>query len=534
MRSPLIRIRSLSILLIPSFLLCAIACDKGGPGAGGDAKGKSEAPASRRAGVLVYGRGKDSVTLDPAEAQDGESSKVIDNLYETLVDFSKDPENPGRVVPLLATSWKESADRHSWTFQLRKGVKFHDGTTFDAKAAKLSFDHLLDPDAPTARPYRSNFLNIKSVEAKGEHELVFHLEQPSVVLVRNLAMFCSSIISPTALAKSGKHFSSQPVGTGPFRFGRWKKGQVVVLDRFEDWWGPKRGNIKTIVFSQIKDWASRREQLISGEIDMTDDIVFQDVESLRNAEHCEVQIRDGINVCYLSLNNTKAPFDDPRVRRAAAMAVDRDRIIKLGYHGQAVQARDLIPANIQGHAEVAPEHSIEQARKLLEQAGKTGIEVEFWVMNNPRPYLMQPDQVAQIIKESLQKAGFRVRIVKLDWATYLKRLGDGAHQLAIIGWSTDNADPDNFYSPLLSQAAIGGTNYSRFADDDFNAALQASKHAANWDERGRLFGRMQEILRRECPSVPLVYTRIGSAYLDRVTGFVRHPIKIYLGDTSVD
>ena len=519
--------RSAWLLLL---LLMALACNKQPAGEGG----AHTANKNDRSGVLVYGRGKDSVSLDPAEAQDGESSKVIDNVYETLVDFSKDPAHPGRVVPMLATSWKESADRKSWTFELRHGVKFHDGSPFNAQAAKLSFEHLLDPDASTPRPYRSNFLAIERVEAKGEYELVFHLRHPSVVLVRNLAMFCSSIVSPTALAKSGKHFASNPVGTGPFRFQRWKKGQVVVLERFKDWWGEKRGNIQTLVFRQIKDWASRREQLLSKEIDMTDDIVFQDVEDLEKAPGVEVQIRNGINVCYVSMNNTRPPFDDARVRRAAAMAVDRDRVIKMGYYGQALPARDLIPSSIQGHADVAPEHSLEQARKLLEQAGKVGTEVEFWVMNNPRPYLMQPDQVAQIIKESLIKAGFKVRIVKLDWATYLKKLSDGAHQLAIIGWSTDNADPDNFYSPLLSKAAIGGTNYSRFADADFDALLQESKRASDWDQRGRLFAQMQDILRRECPSIPLVYTKIGSAYLNRVRGYVRHPIKIYLGDTSVD
>ncbi|MEZ5989649.1 MAG: ABC transporter substrate-binding protein [Planctomycetota bacterium] len=521
--------RALALALAATLLLGLPAC--GGDDADGDggAGGAGKTPPGV---VLEDGRGKDSIKLDPAQASDGESSKVIDNVYETLVDFSWDPATPTAIVPRLATSWKESEDRRSWTFELRPGVVFHDGTPFDSAAVVATFEHLLAKDAGE-RPYRGNFLDVEAVEASGPGRVVFRLKEPSAVLLRNLAMFCASIVSPKALKKHGEALASHPVGTGPFKLLRWQKDQVVVLQRFERWWGKERGNLDVVVFKQIKDWASRREQLKSGEIQMTDDLVFQDVDELRATPGVEVQITDGMNVCYLTMNREKAPFDDARTRKAVAMAIDRDRIVELGYYGQAVPARDMLPPNIPFHTgTVAPAHDPQAAEDLFVASGARGLEVELCVMNNPRPYLMQPDLVGQIIKDSLAKAGLEVRIVKLDWATYLARLQRGEYQMAIIGWSTDNGDPDNFYTPLLSSGSIDGTNYSRFSDTNFDVLLAEARQVTDEARRGELFARMQAILAEDCPTVPLVHTRIGSAFRDDVTGFIRHPIKIRLERTS--
>ncbi len=149
-------------------------------------------------------------------------------------------------------------------------------------------------------------------------------------------------------------------------------------------------------------------------------------------------------------------------------------------------------------------------------------------MNNPRPYLMEPDRVAELIRDQLAAVGLKVRIRKFDWSSYLQKLQAGEHQMALIGWTTDNGDPDNFYGPLLSRDLIGGTNYSRMDSPRFEELLQASKTAADDTARGDLYRRMQAVLSEVCPLVPLVHTPIASAYRSDLEGFVRHPIKIRL------
>ncbi|HHI80730.1 MAG TPA: ABC transporter substrate-binding protein [Planctomycetes bacterium] len=482
--------------------------------------------------VLIYGRGKDSISLDPAAASDGESTKVMDNVYETLVDFSEDPARPAELIPCLATSWEEGKDRLQWTFYLRKGVRFHDGTPFDAQAAKFSLDRLISGGewGPQTAPYRGNFVDVKEIQAQGSHTLVIRLRRPSVVLLRNLAMFCASIVSPTAVKKEGRQFGDHPVGTGPYRLQSWKKDVRVTLTRNEDWWGDFRPKLRTIVFLQVRDWPSRRVQLEAGELHMVDNVVFQDIQNLNQAKGVEVQVKDGMNVCYLTLNNEKPPFDHPLVRKAVAMAMDRARIVSRGYFDFARPARDLIPPTIPGHSEdVAPPEDLDGAKSLLHKAGfKPGTSVELRVMNNPRPYLMEPDKVAELLRDQLAKIGFVVRIKKLDWASYLRGLQEGEHQMALIGWTTDNGDPDNFYGPLLSGDLVGGTNYSRMRNAQFDALLREARGISDPKARVQAYAKIQDILRKECPLVPLVYTKIASAYRSDVKGFVRHPIKIRL------
>ena len=486
--------------------------------------------------VLIYGRGKDSISLDPAAASDGESTKVMDNVFETLVDFSEDPQHPADLIPCLATSWEEGKDRLHWTFHLREGVKFHDGTPFDAQAAKFTLERLIFGGewGPQTAPYRGNFVDVGSLKALDSKTLVIYLKRPSVVLLRNLAMFCASIVSPTAVKTEGRRFGNKPVGTGPYRLRSWKKDVRVTLTRNEDWWGSFKPKLKTIVFLQVRDWPSRRVQLEAGEIQMVDNVVFQDIENLKKAKGVEVQVRDGMNVCYLTLNNEKPPFDNPKVRKAVAMAIDRGRIVDRGYFGFAKPAHDLIPPTIPAHAEdVAPKKDLDQAKALLAAVGiKPGTVVELRVMNNPRPYLMEPDKVAEILRDQLAEIGLVVHIKKLDWAAYLKGLQQGEHQMALIGWTTDNGDPDNFYGPLLSGDLVGGTNYSRMRNPKFDALLREARGISDPPARQEAYAHIQGILRSQCPLVPLVYTKIASAYRSDVQGFVRHPIKIRLARVS--
>ncbi len=484
--------------------------------------------------ALLFGRAKDSVTLDPAEASDGESSKVIDQMFEGLVSFSSNKKEPARIIPCLAVDWEQSADRRSWTFELRTGVRFHDGTPFDAEAVRFTFNRLLrsdHPQSPLTVPYRSNFQVIESIEVLGPHKVRFFLSEPSVVFLPNLAMFCASIVSPTAVRKMGRRFSLAPVGTGPFRFVKWKKDVRIHLTRNKAWWGDSTpGGIQNLVFVQIADGSSRLAQLRAGEIQMADNLQLEDVPILEKDKGLLLKKNEGMNVCYVAMNNQKAPFTDPRVRRAFSMAVDRSRIITRAYSGFGLPAKDLLPPFVPGHqGQVAPGMDLIKAKALLKEAGfDPKAKLELWVMNNPRPYLPRPKRVAEILRDCFAKIGVKVTIKAYDWASYIQKLQGGEHQMALVGWTSDNGDPDNFFTPILGKESIGGTNFIRMRHAGFEHLLQSQREEAVPFRRHKLIAKMESLLGRECPLIPLAFSPGMFGVRKEVLGFVAHPLRYLL------
>lgn len=489
---------------------------------------------ARNHSVLLFGRAKDSVTLDPAEASDGESSKVIDQIFEGLVAFSKNKKEPARILPCLAVDWEQSADRLSWTFELRTGVRFHDGTPFDAEAVRFSFDRLLrsdHPQAPLTSPYRANFQVIQSIEVLGPHKIRFFLSEPSVVFLPNLAMFCASIVSPTAVRKLGRRFALSPVGTGPFRFVKWKKDVRIHLTRNKNWWGEHTpGGVQNLVFVQIADGSSRLAQLRAGEIQMADNLQLEDVPIIEKDPSLLLERNEGMNVCYLAMNNSKAPFTDPRIRRAFSMAVNRDRVIKRAYSGFGLPARDLLPPFVPGHqGEVAPARDLDKARALLKEAGfDPKNKLELWVMNNPRPYLPRPQRVAEILRDSFAKIGAQVTVKTFDWASYIQKLQGGEHQMALVGWTSDNGDPDNFFTPILGKESIGGTNFIRMRHAGFEHLLRAQREESIPFRRQKQIARIEDLIGRECPLIPLAFAPGMVGVRKEVVGFVAHPLRYLL------
>ncbi len=500
---------------------------------GSETPAEGQLPKTDR-GVLVFGRAKDSLTLDPAAASDGESAKVIDQIFEGLVRFSDDPARPSTLLPSLATDWECTADRLAWTFRLRKGVRFHDGSLFDAEAVKFSFERILDPghpQAPPLCPYRSTFARIQEIRVLGPHRIRFFLREPSVVFLRDLAMFSASIVSPKAVREEGKAFGRNPVGTGPFRFVSWKQDVAIRLTRFDGWWGePPAQGVRDLVFAQVADPRMRLSRLRSGEIQIGDNLGLQDLESLRGDARVRLVQTKGMNVCYLAMNNERPPFTDIRVRQAVARALDRSKILARGFQGFGEAAYDLLPSTVPGHSEKAwPGLDRDRARALLEEAGVDPKKpVRLTVMNNPRPYLGDPERVAELCRDELAKVGLVVKIEKLDWAGFIQKLQQGEHEMALVGWSSDNGDPDNFYGPILSKEAIGATNFVRMRHARFEALLQEAREEAEFDKRSEILKRIQAILARECPCVPLAHAPVTVALAPEVEGFSLHPIRLDL------
>jgi peptide/nickel transport system substrate-binding protein len=486
--------------------------------------------APQQGGTLAYGRGQDSVSLDPADITDGESVKVTENIFQGLVAYK-----PGstEVEPCLATGWKVSEDRRSWTFTLRQGVKFHDGTALDADAVVFSCERQRDPEHPFHHGefvyWTDQFSFVEKVEKTGPLEVKFTLSTPFVPFLSNLAMFTASIISPAHAAKVGKEgLAASPVGTGPFKLVEWRrKDGVIVLEAFDGCWSG-RPPLDRVVFRAVADNTSRLQLLKKGELQGMDGLNPTDVKAAQQDEQLRLLGQPGMNVAYLAINCQKKPFDDPRVRKAVALALDLERIAGKIYHGLATPAKNPLPPTLWGHADEVPPRKAdrEAAKKLLAEAGQSSLTTELWTMTNPRPYMPQPDKVALYIKAALQQVGVTVTIVPKEWASYLEEIQKGEHPMCLMGWTGDNGDPDNFLYVLLSKASTTpgkASNYSFYRSDPVSELFDLARVEPDQSKRAALYRLAQVQIAEDVPMIPLVHSTQTAAFRKDVRGFRLHP-----------
>ena len=517
-------------LLSLTLLLTACPPPPTPDGEGGDAGG-GDTPAN----TLVWGRGQDSVTLDPADATDGESVKAIESLFDTLVRYK---DGSTEVEPSLATEWETSDDHLTWTFTLREGVTFHDGTPLNAEAVVFSFQRQLDDDHPHHDGefvyWHDQFSFVKDVQAQGDMQVVFTLDEPFVPFLTNLAMFTASIVSPAQFAKlaeagdAGQTFKNNPVGTGPFRLKEWRRGEALVLEAFDAHW-EGRPKLDQVILRTISDNNSRASLLQKGTIHGMDGINPADVGMLEDAEGVSVVQQPGMNVAYMSFNNLQAPFDDARVRRACALALDLDRIAERLYYGLAVPAKNPLPPTLVGYNDDLParKKDVAAAKALLAEAGHPdGFETSLWTMTNPRPYMPQPDKLATYVKNSLKEIGVEVTIVQKEWASYLEEVQKAEHAICFLGWIGDNGDPDNFLYVLLDKnnTEIGkASNYSFYRSEPVHDLLTQARVEFDPAKRAKLYQQAQATIYEDVPMVPLVHNAQVVGLRGEVTGFRLHP-----------
>ena len=482
--------------------------------------------------TLVYGRGGDSVGLDPALETDGESFKVCDNIYETLVSFV--PERTD-LAPGLATSWEASEDGLTWTFKLREGVLFHDGTPFNADAVVFSLSRQFKADHPFhqvegAYQYWTSMSMsdiVKDVRNVDDHTVAIDLKRPNAPFLSNLAMNFCAIVSPSAVEKWKDEFARHPVGTGPFQFVDWIKDDRVVLDRNPTYWG-KASGIDRLIFRSIPENSVRLIALTQGSIDGMDNLVPDFVPTIASDEKLQLLSQPGMNVGYLAMNMDREPFQKVAVRRAINHAVNKQALVDNLYQGLAIPAVNPIPPTLWGYRDETPGYAYdpEKAKALLADAGfPNGFKTTLWAMPVPRPYMPQPMKIAQAIQADLQAVGIQAELVTFEWGTYLDKVQRGQHDMALLGWTGDNGDPDNFLYVLLDKSAtqMPANNIAFYRSEPLHEILVAAQQASEQEKRAALYHRAQEIVFKDAPWVPLVHAAQTAAFSTRVKGFKLHP-----------
>jgi peptide/nickel transport system substrate-binding protein len=478
-----------------------------------------------KGGTFVFGRGADSIGLDPAVVTDGESFRVTRNIYESLLEYKRDS---AEIAPGLAEFWVTSPNGLEWKFELRRNVAFHDGTPCNADAVVFNFERWMYEHHPYHQGvfeyWKSMFGGfpgfVKSVRTVDEFTVEFVLEKPMAPFLANLAMPMFGIASPTAIKKHGDDYFKHPVGTGPFRFREWRKDERIVLERNPDYWGEK-AQLDRVIFRSIVDNSARLLELQAGSIDLMEFLHPDDISTVKNDPHLQLFLRPSLNVGYLWWNVEKEPFGKLEVRRAIAHAINKRAIVEKLFGGIGIPATNMLPPSLWGYNDAVLDYAYDppKARDYLAKAGlPNGFKTRLWAMPNPRPYMPQPTKIAEAIQADLKAVGIEAEIVTMDWATYLAKTREGEQDMYMLGWTGDNGDPDNFLYWFFGQQETRSRYYNIRA-----AQLTAKAQSLfGQEERARLYREAQIVLKEDTANIPIAHTTSPLAAKMIVKGYVPH------------
>ena len=505
-------------------------------GCGGGASSGSNAGGGAQ---LISARVKDAVGLDPANETDGLSLNITSEVFENLVSFK-----PGTfdVVPQIATSWTSSADGKNWTFRLRPGLKFSDGTRLDAKAVKFNFDRWRltknKYHGSLSYPYWASQFGgfdgksvVADVLAPAPDRVTMRLRTPLGPFLRNLAMPSFAIASPDALMKDPQGFHLKPVSSGPYEIAEWVKDDHITLVANPNWDG---GTVaySTVIMRDIPDQSSSVLSMKKGDIDMLIDPRPDDAKDLAQQKGVTLYRQPSNNLTYLALNMDKKPFDNVLVRRAIGYAIDKAAIAKSFYALGAQVADNWTPPGMLGEnsAVKAYPHDAAQARKLLAQAGlPNGFATELFYPTSPRPYMPEPQRMAEAVQANLREIGVTVTLQPYEFGIFLQKVRNGEHPMCLIGWTGDNGDPDNFMYDILDQdSAVKGQaqNYTFWRDPAFHTLMLAGQQTLDEKKRAAIYRQANAMIHEQAPAIPIAHSIVSFAAKSNIDGVIPRPDSI--------
>lgn len=446
-------------------------------------------------------------------------------IYDRLLEFN--PTN-GLIEPGLASSWLVSSDGLTYTFQLRRGVAFHETAyfsptrTFNADDVIFSIDRWRSAEHPYhdvnggSYPYFDSLRlgqRIKSVERINGYRVEITLFTPDSSFLANLATDFAVILSEEYAANlmaSGRpaELDRYPIGTGPYKFREFRQNQYIRFERHADYFLQTTGP-KQLVFDITGKSSLRMAKLITGECDAVAFPSQSDLSVIEERVDLTLLEKPGLNVGFWAFNTSKAPFDNPKVRRALALAIDKTSLLDAVYLGQATRAKSLVPSASWAYQSDAKEYGYNpvRARELLDEAGVPfNFTMNIWAMPVQRAYNPNALKMARLIKSYLSDVGVTVNIVSYDWNIFRENLRLGMHDSVLIGWNADNGDPDNFYRPLLTCDAIpSGTNRAMWCFPEYDALIENASLTDDFDQRSALYHRANDIIFEQMPLVPIAH-----------------------------
>src|SRR5258706_1045994 len=471
------------------------------------------------AASLRWAAQNDILTLDPHSQNHATTHSIMQHTYEGLTRYTRDY----KIEPCLAVSWKALSDTH-WRFSLRKGVKFHDGSPFTADDVVFSFGRIKQPQG-TNQVYVTGIKEVKKID---DYTVDFLLEGPTPILLRNIVDF--RIMSKAWAEKNNSqnvqdyakrqeiYASRNANGTGPYLIKSWEPDKRIVFAANKDWWDKLEGNVTDVVYTPIKSDQTRVSALLSGEVDLVTDLPTQDVERLRKAP--DLKVLDGIAVrtIFIGLDQHddelkyssvkgKNPFKDVRVRKALNMAVDREAIRRVTMGGLSVPAGIMVAPGVHGYSkqiDLVTKYDVAGAKKLLAEAGyPEGFE---FTLDCPNNRYVNDEKVCQALAAMWAKAGLRVRLNTMPFASYLPKILNFDSSAYMLWWGVATFDGPHTLQSLVrtkTTGADGSFNLGRISDPNLDNTIDAIKIATDPAARDALLKEGLERTRDQAYYVPL-------------------------------
>lgn len=475
--------------------------------------GLGAGPASAATFRIAVGVDPDS--MDPVQMTTTTVANMVDYAVETLTFLDQE----GKIRPMLAESWTVSADGLQYTLRLRKGVTFHDGTPFDAKAVKWNLDRLKDPGVKV--PIRAPF-PIKEVDAVDASTVRVTLTRPSAPFASALSWTTAGIVSPAAADKHGNEYKNivHPVGTGPYVFKERKKGESITVTLYDKYWG-KKPTYDTVLFRIVPEAATRESLILAGQVDLIILPPVADLPALQRNPAVKVLLAPSDRTIFMAFNTTKAPFNDARVRQALNYAVDKQAIINSVLFGAA----DLMDAptapSLFGYCKQgAYEFNPAKAKQLLAAAGvKPGTKVSFI---HPTGRYTQDKEVAQAVAGYLREVGLEPVLQTMDWPTYIKTITTPADkgnvtELHFLGWAPAFLDSaQQMLQFLSSYHPPAGLASSFYKNPDVDKLIVAADSESKEDKRKELYCQIAKTVWADAPWIFMYVQRFPIVYSAKV------------------
>lgn len=495
-----------------------------------------------RGGTLTIARPVDAVSLDPHFETTAPGAWIYQMILEPLLVLGPDM----KIQPRLATAWRVMSSSRI-RFTLRRDVKFHDGTPFNAQAVKFTFDRAFDPRSPGR--WASLAGPIKGAEVVDDYTVDIVTNEPYAPLLYSVAMLYAGIVSPTAVQRMGAEFSRRPVGTGPFKFEEWRTNDRITITRNDDYWGPK-AYLDRIVFRVIPEESARMIALRTGEADMVLVPAPAQLAAFARDPAFRVAQATGLRVVFTGMNLTRPPLSDVRVRRALFMAANRQSILQNILEGAAGPADSILAPGVFGYKPMGLDrlypYNPQRARQLLLEAGfrpgpdgimqREGIPLVLSILSARGRYFKDAE-ITEAYQAQLREIGVRLDVQFLEWATVFTNVRAATldYHLFTLGWVTTTADADYSMLPLFrsDQAPPRGWNTWRYVNPEFDRLVDAARTSLAPREREDLYGRAQDLIARDIMFIPWYTTREIAVMRANVNGFVPHPIEYNQGFSHV-
>jgi len=518
------------------------------------------APTAASAKTLVYCSEGSPEGFNPSLYTAGTTFDASSRqVFNRLVQFKRGTTT---IVPGLATSWDVSADGQEYTFNLRKGVKFHTTEDFtptrDFNADDVIFTFMRQFDKE--HPYHGvsggsyEYFNamsmpdlVKDIVKVDDYTVKFVLNRPEAPFIANMAMDFASVLSAEYADKmmeagTPEAVDLNPVGTGPFQLVAYQKDAVIRYKAFPEYWEGKAA-IDNLIFAITPDSTVRYQKLKAGECHVMPYPNPADLTAMESDADINLMSQEGLNVGYLGYNTQKEPFTnakvrkalnmainkdaiDPKVRKALNMAINKDAIIEGVYQGAGSAAKNPIPPTIWSYNNdiVDDPYDPEAAKAMLAEAGyPDGFTTDIWAMPVQRPYNPNARRMAELVQADWAAIGVNAEIVSYEWGEYLERTKKGEQGTFMLGWTGDNGDPDNFLAVLLGCDAVGGSNRAQWCNEEFDNLIQQAKTTSDVLERTRLYEEAQVVFKREAPWATIAHSIVFEPIRNEVVDYKIDP-----------